>query len=230
MLILALDTSGDSLSVSILENKKIISKIYIKNKNFHSEKILSCTQDIIKHSDYELKNIDLFAVCNGPGSFTGIRVGMAFIKGMAFMLDKPCIGISSLLALAYQFKCSEQEIIYSCLYANQDEIYFNSYININKIKKNSIKICQNQSDNFLKISEIEKKAKNEKKKIIFVGNMAEICYNKTAATCSNAYKFYDTNVDSDYIGQAAYDKYSSDNYLSKKLEANYIKNSRAEKI
>ncbi len=228
MLILALDTSGESLSVSILENKKIISKIYVKNKNFHSEKILSCTQDIIKNSGYELKNIDLFAVCNGPGSFTGIRVGMAFIKGMTFMLEKPCIGISSLLALAYQFKCSEQEIIYSCLYANQDEIYFNSYIN--KTKKNSLKICQNQSDNFLKISEIEKKAKNEEKKIIFVGNMAEICYNKIAATCSNVHKFYNTNVDSDYIGQAAYDEDSSNNYLNKKLEANYIKNSRAEKI
>ena len=228
MLILALDTSGDSLSVSILENKKIISKIYVKNKNFHSEKILSCTQDIIKNSGYELKNIDLFAVCNGPGSFTGIRVGMAFIKGMAFMLEKPCIGISSLLALAYQFKFSEQEIIYSCLYANQDEIYFNSYIN--KIEKNSLKIYQNQSDGFFKISELEKKAKNDEKKIIFVGNMAEVCYNKIAATCSNAHKFYDTNVDSDYIGQAAYDEYSSNDYLSKKLEANYIKSSRAEKI
>ena len=237
MLTLALDTSGDSLSVSILEQEKIISKIYINNNNFHSEKILTCTQKAIQEISINIENIDLFAVCNGPGSFTGIRIGMSFIKGMAFMLEKPCIGISSLFALAYPFRClKKDEIIYSCLYANKDEIYFNSYI-YDKISK---EICANNSDSFMKIDEIIKNAKNEKKRIIFVGNMAEVCYNKTMAVFPDAlHKFYNKNIDSDYIGQAAYYKYLK-KYLNLKnrdpieieteVKANYIKGSRAEKI
>ena len=226
MLTLALDTSGKSLSVSILEQEKIISKIYINNNNFHSEKILACTQKIIQEIKINIKNIDLFAVCNGPGSFTGIRIGISFIKGMAFMLEKPCIGISSLFALAYPFRClKKDEIIYSCLYANKDEIYFNSYANIKKI-------CENNSDSFIKIDKLIENAKNEKKRIIFVGNMAEVCYNKTMLVCPDAlHKFYNTNVDSDYIGQAAYFKYLKNKDLDKKeIQANYLKRSRAEKI
>ena len=57
-----------------------------------------------------------------------------------------------------------------------------------------------------------------------------MCYNKIAATCSSTHKFYDTNVDSDYLGQDAYDENSSCIYLRKKLEANYIKSSRAGKL
>lgn len=229
MLILALDTSGDSLSVSILEQEKIIGKIYINNNNFHSEKILACTQKIIQEIKINIKNIDLFAVCNGPGSFTGIRIGISFVKGMAFMLEKPCIGISSLFALAYPFMyLKKDEIIYSCLYANKDEIYFNSYI----YDKISEKICSNNSDSFIKIDELIENAKNEKKRIIFVGNMAEVCYNKTMLVCPDAlHKFYNKNVDSDYVGQAAYYKYLKNKDLDKEeIKANYLKRSRAEKI
>jgi tRNA threonylcarbamoyladenosine biosynthesis protein TsaB len=227
MIIAAINTSSSSLSISVLENKKTITKRYINGKDFHSEKILSCTRNTINDAGINFENVDLFAACSGPGSFTGIRVGFSFVKGMAFMLNKPCVGISSLLALAYPFMCLKDEIIYSCIYANMDEFYFNSYVNAGKGNK---KVSKNKIDSFVEISEIKEKVKNEKKRIIFVGNMAKVCYDMAGLVCSNTCKFYDRDVDSDYIGQAAYDEYSSGNYLNKKLEANYVKGSRAEKI
>ena len=230
MIIVAINTSSSSLSISVLENKKTISKKYINGKDFHSEKILSCTKNTMSDAGIEFENVDLFAACSGPGSFTGIRVGLSFVKGMAFILNKPYVGISSLFALAYPLMCLKDEIIYSCIYANKDEIYFNSYVNDGK---NGKKIPTNRIDSFVEISEIKEKVKNEKKRIIFVGNMAKVCYNIATIVCPNecnAYKFYDIDVDSDYIGQAAYDEYSSGNYLNKELGANYIKGSRAEKM
>ena len=230
MIIAAINTSSSSLSISILENKKTISKKYINGKDFHSEKILSCTKSAMNDAGIESEKVDLFAACSGPGSFTGIRVGLSFVKGMAFILNKPYVGISSLFALAYPFMCLKDEIIYSCICANKDEIYFNSYVNNGE---NGKKISTNKIDSFVEISEIKEKVKNEKKRIIFVGNMAKVCYNVATLVCPNtcnAYKFYDIDVDSDYIGQAAYDEYSSGNYLNKELGANYIKGSRAEKM
>lgn len=225
MLVLALDTSGDSLSVSVMNDKKTVGKTYLQTKDFHSNIILNCVRNILADAGFEIENVELLAVCKGPGSFTGIRVGISFIKGIAFMLDKPFVGISSLRALAYPIKCFEDEIVYSCLYANKDEIYFNSYTH-EEIKTRVF----NESDCVIDFFNLKEKIKNEKKRIIFVGNVTGICYNNIMSVCTHKIcKFYNTNVDSDYIGQAAYDDCLSGRNFGKTLEANYLKSSRAEK-
>ena len=103
MLILAADTSGKSLSVSICEDEKPLVETTLNLGYKHSVTFQPLIDDIIKRSGRDKLEIDLFACTDGPGSFTGIRIGVAAIKTMAWALGKPAIGISSLETLAAAF-------------------------------------------------------------------------------------------------------------------------------
>lgn len=220
MKILSLDTSNRSTSVSILEDKKSIGKIFLNCGLIHSKVIPDIVKDLLDISSFDIKNIDLLAVCNGPGSFTGIRIGLAFMKGISLSIKKPCIGVSSLESLAYSVPIDD-EVIYSCIHANNDEIYFNSYemINSNLTKKDE--------DKFIKFSDLTDLVKKEKKNIIFVGNASKTCYNLSSEYLSCDSKFYEKEVDSDFVGQAALDHFCSNDYS---LSANYLKKTRAENL
>lgn len=224
MKILSIDTSNDSTSVSILEDKKSIGKIFLNCGLIHSKIIFQIVESILKLSSFDIKKIDLVSVCNGPGSFTGIRIGLSLAKGISFSLNKPCIGVSSLMSLAYSVESlNNTQVIYSCIKANNDEIYFNSYDldSESKIKKIG-------NDKFVKLSDLADFVKKEKKRVIFVGNASEFCYNKLGRYCVCGCEFYTRELDSDYVGQAACDIFRGGNFKNN-LEANYLKGSRAEK-
>ncbi len=110
MRILAIDTSTQAGGVAIIENDRLLVEFILNVTSTHSRRILSSIDIALKNTDFSLHDIDAFAVGAGPGSFTGLRIGAATIKGLAFSLSKPVIGISSLLALAMNAMCSPIEI------------------------------------------------------------------------------------------------------------------------
>lgn len=102
MKILAIDTSGKIASVALSCDGKFVDTIE-KNTNLsHSQAVLPVCMELLENNKLSLKDIDCFAVVTGPGSFTGLRIGIAAAKGFAMMLKKPLIGISALECVAYE--------------------------------------------------------------------------------------------------------------------------------
>ncbi|MDO4604629.1 MAG: tRNA (adenosine(37)-N6)-threonylcarbamoyltransferase complex dimerization subunit type 1 TsaB [Helcococcus sp.] len=101
MKILAVDTSTMMSSISILENDIIIADSSINQKETHSEMLIPLIKRMLDDLKIKASDIDLFAIAKGPGSFTGLRIGMTSLKAMAQALDKPIIGISTLKGIAY---------------------------------------------------------------------------------------------------------------------------------
>jgi tRNA threonylcarbamoyladenosine biosynthesis protein TsaB len=99
--ILALDTSGSNCSVCIIDDNSVIAEFNVNSGTTHSQNLMPMINDMIKYAIISLEDIDVFACSIGPGSFTGLRIGIATIKGMALSLNKPAIGVPSLVGLAY---------------------------------------------------------------------------------------------------------------------------------
>ena len=101
MYILALDSTALSASVALTDGERLLGEILIENGNTHSETLLPMVEELLRKFSLSPKDIDLFACTAGPGSFTGVRIGVATVKGLAFASGKPCIGVSTLDSLAY---------------------------------------------------------------------------------------------------------------------------------
>ncbi len=100
MKILAIDTSSKICSVAILENEETIEEINLDNGRTHSENLMPMIAEILAKNNLKLENIDLISCSIGPGSFTGIRIGVASVKAMAEVNQIPVVGVTSLETLA----------------------------------------------------------------------------------------------------------------------------------
>lgn len=101
MHILAVDTSGPSLSVALVRDTTILYECLQQNGLTHSENLLALIDAALTACNCSVEAMDGFAVVSGPGSFTGVRIGIATVKGLAQATSKPCIGINALEALAF---------------------------------------------------------------------------------------------------------------------------------
>jgi len=101
MLILALDSTALSASVALCEDEALIAEFTVNTGHTHSETLLPMVEAALKIANRTVDDIDLFACTAGPGSFTGVRIGAATVKGLAFDKGKPCIGVSTPESLAY---------------------------------------------------------------------------------------------------------------------------------
>jgi len=100
MKILALDSSAVVASVALCDGETLLAEYTLNNGNTHSETLLPMIETMLSHFGITVDEIDLFAASNGPGSFTGVRIGVSTLKGLAFAKNTPCVGVSTLEALA----------------------------------------------------------------------------------------------------------------------------------
>ena len=122
MLILALDSTAQVGSVALCEDEKLIAEYTLNTGHTHSETLLPMVESVLKISGYTVDDVDLFVCTAGPGSFTGVRIGAATVKGIAFGKDKPCIGVSTLEALALNGVALEG-ILCPCMNARRQQVY-----------------------------------------------------------------------------------------------------------
>ncbi len=101
MLILAFESSAKAASVALVKDGKLLSQSSQVSGLTHSRTLLPMAEDMLKNAELSVKNVDAFAVAHGPGSFTGIRIGVSAVKGLAWAADKPCVGVSTLEAMAW---------------------------------------------------------------------------------------------------------------------------------
>lgn len=104
MLILALDTSGSVASCALLRDGELLEQAVQESRLDHSRLLLPLCQELLARHGLKPGQVDAFAAVIGPGSFTGIRIGTAAVKGFAWALDRPCAGISSLEAMAFDWE------------------------------------------------------------------------------------------------------------------------------
>lgn len=101
MLILAFESSAKAASVALCRDGHLISQYSQCSGLTHSRTLLPMAEDMLKNAELKLQDVDLIAVAHGPGSFTGIRIGVSTVKGLAWAADKPCVGVSTLEAMAW---------------------------------------------------------------------------------------------------------------------------------
>jgi len=101
MKILAVDTSANVATAAVVSDGKLICESILNHKKTHSEKIMPMIDELLHDSETKISEIDLFAVANGPGSFTGVRIGVSTVKALAHATKKPIVGVSTLEGLAY---------------------------------------------------------------------------------------------------------------------------------
>ena len=148
MKILSIETSNKICSVAILEDKNLIKKIELNNGLTHSETLMPLIKQILEETKLSLSNIDLLVCDIGPGSFTGIRIGIATVKAFTDSLNIPSVGISSLEGLAYNIKnegliCSLIDCKNNNCYYSLYELKNNTYTLLEEPKADSVENCLN---------------------------------------------------------------------------------------
>jgi len=171
MRILSIDSSAKSVSVAISDDKKIISEFYLNTGFTHSQTLMPMVKSALDLADISIDSIDLFAVNKGPGSFTGIRIGVAAVKGMADCQNKKCVGISTLESMAYNIR--NCDCIACCVMDARCKQVYCALFDITDGK-----ITRLLDDSAIPVSELEIILKKYEKNKIFIGDGAELCYNE----------------------------------------------------
>ena len=223
MKILAIDTSSKICSVSILEDNNVIIEKHNDDEKTHSQKLMPLIDELLKDSNLTLDNIDLLSCSQGPGSFTGIRIGISTVKAFADVKNIPIIGVTSLESLAYNINA--EGLIATLIDAKHDNVYFALY----ELKDNKYTtVIDPISDT---ITNVIQSLKKYDEKITFVGDGSEVHKDLLSNEFSNCiFAFSNQNVQTSIsIGKAAYDKYIVADYQPVySLSPIYLKKSQAE--
>ncbi len=169
MKILAVDTTASPVSVAILTDGFLTGEFFLNTKTTHSQTLMPLIDTLLKTSDTNVNDIDIFAVNAGPGSFTGVRIGVATIKGLSMPLNKQCASVSTLEAMAYSLPY-DNGIICTAMDARCSQVYNALFVIDNG------KITRLTPDRALSIVELEKDLTKYNQKIYFMGDGAELCY------------------------------------------------------
>lgn len=217
---LTIETSSKMCGVSILEDKTLLQKIELNNGLTHSESLMPIINDIFLKTNLHLKDINLIVCDIGPGSFTGIRIGVATTKAFLDSLNIKSIGISSLEALAYNI--NEDNLICSLIDAKNNSCYYALY----KLEENKYKeIIEPAADNLDNIISILNKYKNN---IIFVGDGAVNYKDIIIKSIETAIIADDNEIHSYNLGLAGINKYFSST-ASNELLPLYLRKPQAER-
>lgn len=163
MNILAIDTSSIYLSLAVMKDGKIAGRLHKKAEMMHSSKLIPSIDKVLKKSGLRIKDIDIFAISIGPGSFTGLRIGVTTVKGLAYSLAKKIIAIPTLDVIARNAK-SFRGMICPVLDARKNKVYSAIYRSDGKIVKRISRFL------LLPLEELKKKSAKYDK-IYFLGDM-----------------------------------------------------------
>jgi len=167
MLILAVDTTTPSGSVAILDGTRLVAETAVESASTHSSRLLASINLLLGALRIGITDIEGFAVAPGPGSFTGIRIGLSTVKSFAFASGKPVAPISSLLALAWKLRDSPASLVCPMLDAKKGEIYAALYeIEDGRLKERVAQGAYSPGDFLSRLP--------ARRNILFIGNGAEL--------------------------------------------------------
>lgn len=172
MKILGFESSAKSASVALTDNGRLLSQYWQASGLTHSRTLLAMAEDLLKNLDMKVSDVDAIAVAIGPGSFTGVRIGTAAVKGLSWAGDKPACGVSTLEAMAYHLADREDVVICPVMDARRGQVYNAKF---EACEDGLKRLCD---DRAVSAEELINEAKNDEKIYFLVGDGAELCYNK----------------------------------------------------
>ena len=220
MKILAIDTSSEICSVAILENDTVIAENSLNDGKTHSENLMTIMENILAENETKLNDIDMIACSVGPGSFTGIRIGVSSIKAIAEVLDVPVAAVTSLETLARNIEEKDATIV-SLIDAKNDQVYAGIF------DENYDKKEEYIADSIYNVVEKIKEYEN----IIFVGSAAIKYMNLLNENFENV-RIAEVNIQTaSNVGKIGYKKHKEKDLKSADtIMPMYLRKSQAERM
>ncbi len=175
--ILALDTSATPVSCALLKDGRLLASCYSHTGQTHSQILLPMVEQMLKTANILASSLDAIAVNAGPGSFTGVRIGVATVKGIAFADDIPCVSVSTLESMSENFAGLPGNSVIACVMDARCEQVYTALFRLD----NGV-VTRLTEDEAISIADLETKLKSIENSIILVGDGAELCYNKLSGS------------------------------------------------
>ena len=174
MKILALESSATACSAALCEDGVLIAQNWQNSGLTHSRTLLPMVEDMLKGCDAKLDEVDVIAVAAGPGSFTGLRIGVATAKGLAWPGDKSCAPCSTLESMAWSMAHLEDTVVVCAMDARRKQVYNALFL----AKGGELeRLCP---DRAISLEELGGELKTVTKKMVIVGDGAKLCFNAMA--------------------------------------------------
>ena len=173
MLILAFETSAKAASVALMDEARLMGESYQNTGMTHSQPQLVMAEDMLKQCGKSASDVDAVAVAEGPGSFTGVRIGVAAAKGFAWGREIPCYGVSTLEAMAESLGIYDG-YVRPVMDARRSQVY-NALFEVNRGK-----IVRIREDRAISLDDLAEDVKNLEKPVFLVGDGSNLCYNTLA--------------------------------------------------
>ena len=170
MKILAFETSAKAASVALTQEGKLLGESYQNTGLTHSQTLMVMAQDLLRQCGVAISQLDAVAVAKGPGSFTGVRIGVAAAKGLAWGAELPCVGVSTLSAMAVGLG-AWQGYVCPVMDARRSQVY-NALFHVDCGKYTRIR-----EDRAISLQELGEDVKNLSQPIFLVGDGSVLCYN-----------------------------------------------------
>lgn len=173
MKILAIDSTAAAASAALCEDNFLLGEYFINIKQTHSQTLMPMVGSLLKSSGTKPSDIGLFAVSCGPGSFTGVRIGVAAVKGMALPFETPCAAVSSLESLALNLSCADG-VICAVMDARRGQFYNALFEPCGNYVK---RLMPDRAIEFSSLKNDIVSSVSSGKKVFLVGDGAQLCYN-----------------------------------------------------
>lgn len=173
MKILSFDCSAGPASAAVYDGDRLIASAFVNVKLTHSQTLMPMAENLLKSALISFEEIDGIAVNSGPGSFTGIRIGISAVKGLAAARNLPCAGVSTLLSMAYNY-CDTDCIVCAVMDARCNQVY-NALFEIENGK--ITRLCEDRALLCEELAEeLKKMSQYAGKRVIIVGDGTEVFY------------------------------------------------------
>jgi len=169
MKILSLECSSLSAGAALIEDGKLLAESFLNTGLTHSQTLMPMVENTLKYTNTSASELDVISVSAGPGSFTGVRIGVAAAKGLADAFGTPCFAVSSLEAAAYPFK-GEDAVICAVMDARCNQVYTASFSGGERLFP----------DEAILIDELLERLKKLNRRVIFTGDGAQMCFDRLA--------------------------------------------------
>ena len=171
MLMLALESSAKAASAAVFEDDKLLG-VTVENSGLtHSRTLLPMAEDLLRNLDRSVRDLGLVAVAHGPGSFTGLRIGMVEAKGLCGALEIPVIGVSTLEAMAFGGPDMDGTMLCCAMDARRSQVY-NALFTVEDGRP--VRLTE---DRAIAVADLEPELASYKKPWVLLGDGAELCYN-----------------------------------------------------
>ena len=170
MKLLAFESSAKAAGVAVLDDGRLLAEYFQNSGQTHSRTLMQMAENLLKTCDLEPQNIDACAVADGPGSFTGVRIGVAAAKGFSWGREIACYGVSTLEAMARGAAITDG-VFCCCMDARRAQVYNAVF------EKTGSELVRLREDRAISLDDLCEDLQNIEKPIFLVGDGAQLCYN-----------------------------------------------------